>query len=76
MVSTSTTLMPALAAASSGACIAETSVGATRIASGLLATTESTIGFCRVGSNFSGPCILTVAPSFFASSWMPHCIVM
>ena len=44
----------------SGACMAETSVGAIRIASGLLATTESTIGFCSVGSNLAGPCVLTV----------------
>ena len=52
--------MPASAAACSGACMAETSVGATRMASGLLDTTESTMGFCRVGSNFAGPCVVTV----------------
>jgi hypothetical protein len=56
--------------------MAETSVGATRIASGLLETTESTMGFCWVGSNFAGPCVVTLAPLFFASASMPHCMVM
>ena len=60
VVSTRTTLMPALAACSSGACMAVTSVGAISIAAGLDAVTESTIGFCRVGSNFCGPCVVTV----------------
>ena len=76
VVSTSTTLMPAAAASARGRCIAATSVGATRMASGCEATTESTIGFCRVGSNFGGPWVFTVTPSFSASSSMPHCMVM
>ena len=76
VVSTRTTLIPASAAASSGACIAVTSVGATSNASGLEATTESTIGFCSVGSNFCGPWTSTVAPSFLASASTPHCIEM
>ncbi len=62
VVSTSTTSMPASAAASSGACMAVTSVGAIRMASGFDATTESTIGFCRVGSNSCGPCTLDRGP--------------
>ncbi len=56
--------------------MAVTSVGAIRIASGFEATTESTIGFCRVGSNSCGPCTSTVAPSFSASSFTPHSMVM
>ena len=68
--------MPASAAAFSGACMAVTSVGATSSASGFLATTESMIGFCRVGSNFSGPCTSTVMFAALAASWMPHCMEM
>ncbi len=68
--------MPDWAAAASGACIALTSVGAIRIASGLDDTTESRIGFCSVGSNLVGPWVLTVTPSFLACAWMPHCMVM
>ena len=56
--------------------MAVTSVGAIRMASGLDATTESTMGFCSVGSNFCGPCVLTVTPSLAASASTPHCIVM
>ena len=48
--------------------MAVTSVGAIMIASGLVATTESRMGFCRVGSNFCGPCVLTVTPSLAASA--------
>ncbi len=59
-----------------GACMAETSVGAMSSASGLEATTASTMGFCRVGSNFSGPWVVTVAPSVLASASMPHCMEM
>ena len=67
--------MSAAAAALSGACMAATSVGAISSALGLLATTESTMGFCRVGSNLAGPWVLTVAPTFLASASMPHCMV-
>ncbi len=56
--------------------MALTSVGATSSASGFAATIESRIGFCSVGSNFCGPCVETFTPSFAASSWAPHCIVM
>ena len=56
--------------------MAVTSVGAMRMASGFEAATESTIGFCRVGSNFCGPCVLAVTPSLAASASTPHCIVM
>jgi hypothetical protein len=76
VVSTRTILIPAEAAWLSGACIAVTSVGAIRIASGLAATTESRIGFWSVGSNFCAPWVLTETPSFAASAWIPHCIVM
>ena len=76
VVSTRTTLMPAAAACCSGCCRAWTSVGATSSASGLLATIESRIGFCSVGSNFCGPCVLTLTPSLAASSCAPHCMVM
>ena len=76
VVSTRTTLMPALAACSSGACMAATSVGAISMAAGFDAVTESTIGFCRVGSNFCGPCVVTVYPSSAALALMPHSIVM
>jgi hypothetical protein len=76
VVSTRTTLIPAAAACWSGCCMALTSVGATSSASGLAATIESRIGFCRVGSNFCGPWVETLTPSFAASSWAPHCIVM
>ena len=76
VVSTRTILMPAAAALASGACMALTSVGAIRIASGLDETTESRIGVCRVGSNLVAPCVFTVTPSFLASAWMPHCMVM
>ena len=37
---------------------------------------ESTIGFCSVGSNFCGPCVVTVYPSSAALALMPHSIVM
>ncbi len=76
VVSTRTTLIPAASAAAMGACMADTSVGAMSSASGWEATTASTMGFCRVGSNFSGPWVVTVAPSFSASAWMPHCMEM
>ena len=68
--------MPACGGLLSGFCMAVTSVGAIRMASGLAAITESRIGFCRVGSNFCGPWVLTVTPSFLASASMPHCMVM
>ena len=48
--------------------MAVTSVGAIRMASGSEATTESTMGFCSVGSNFCGPWVLTVTPSLAASA--------
>ena len=56
--------------------MAVTSVGAMSIASGLAAITESRIGFCRVGSNFCGPWVVTETPSFLASASAPHCMVM
>ena len=46
------------------------------IAAGFDAVTESTIGFCRVGSNFCGPCVVTVYPSSAAFALMPHSMVM
>ena len=68
--------MPTGRPAASGVCMAVTSVGAISMASGLAAITESRIGFCRVGSNFCGPWVLTVTPSFLASASTPHCMVM
>ena len=56
--------------------MAATSVGAISMAAGFDAVTESTIGFCRVGSNFCGPCVVTVYPSSAALALMPHSIVM
>lgn len=76
VVSTRTILIPAAAALASGACMALTSVGAIRIASGFDETTESRIGVCRVGSNLVAPCVLVVTPNFFASASMPHFMVM
>jgi hypothetical protein len=76
VVSTSTILMPCCLACSIGCCIAETSVGAMRIASGFEAITDCRTGVCSVGSNFCAPCVVTVAPSLAASAWIPHCIVM
>ncbi len=76
VVSTRTTSMPASMAAWMGRDIAVTSVGAMSSASGADATTESTIGVCRVGSNSCGPWVVTVAPSSAAASSMPHCMVM
>ncbi len=63
-------------AAAIGACMAETSVGAISSASGWEATTASTIGFCSVGVEFSGPWVVTVAPWASASASMPHCMEM
>src|SRR6218665_197832 len=54
VVSTRTILIPAAAAAFNGACMAATSVGATRIASGFDATTEATIGFCSLDAALHG----------------------
>ncbi len=76
VVSTRTTSIPASMAAWIGRRIAVTSVGAMSSASGAVATTESTIGVCRVGSNSCGPCVSTVTPSSAAASSMPHCMVM
>ncbi len=68
--------MPASWARCSGPAEASTSFGATRIASGLLATTASMIGFCSVASKASGPCTSTVAPNSAAASCTPHSIEM
>ena len=68
--------MPALIAWLIGVWLADTSSGATRIALGWAAVTDSMIGFCRVASNWVGPWMLTVTlPSFLASAWMPQPIV-
>jgi hypothetical protein len=68
--------MPASMAAWIGRRMAVTSVGAMSSASGAAATTESTIGVWRVGSNSCGPWVSTVAPISAAASSMPHCMVM
>ena len=76
VVSTSTTLMPAAMAWAIGGRLADTSLGAIRIASGCAAVTDSMIGFCSVASNCEGPWMLTVMlPIFLASAWMPQPIV-
>ena len=76
VVSTRTTLMPAAMAAAIGGRLADTSLGAIRIASGLAAVTDWMIGFCSVASNCEGPWMLTVMlPIFLASAWMPQPIV-
>jgi hypothetical protein len=75
VVSTSTTLMFCCTACWIGCCMAETSVGAIRIAFGAEAITDCSTGVCSEGSNFCGPLVVTSAPTFAASSWMPHCIV-
>src|SRR5258708_3362298 len=47
--------MPAAMAAAIGGRLADTSLGAIRIASGLAAVTDSMIGFCSVAWNWEGP---------------------
>jgi hypothetical protein len=76
VVSTRMTLTPDCAAFSSGDCIAVTSVGAMRMASGWAALTESRMGRCSVGSNFCGPWVVTLTPSLAASASAPHCMLM
>ena len=75
VVSTST-IFEFAAAALIGANSALVSVGAIRIASGLLAATASTIGVCWAASNWSGPWNSSVTPSSFAFSCAPQFIVM
>ena len=76
-VSTRITWMPSSWARCSGPAEASTSFGATRMASGALAITESRIGFCIVASKASGPCTSTVMPPISsAASRTPHSIEM
>ena len=76
VVSTSTIVMPASAAALIGTYIAFVSVGAIRIASGFFCVTALTIGVCSEASNWSGPWKSRSTPCFRASSWAPQFIVM
>ena len=75
VVSTST-IFEFCAACVIGANSALVSVGATRIASGLLAATASTIGVCSAASNLSGPWKSSETPSSLAFSCAPQFIVM
>src|SRR5262245_58093351 len=75
-VSTVSTAMPALIARWIGAIKAVLSVGAMRIASGLLAIAAFRYGICVAGENAAGePVNLTFTPSFFAAAWAPLFIV-
>lgn len=75
VVSTSTTL-ESFAASSSGRWRALTSLGAMRMADGLVAATEATMGCCSAGSHFCGPWTETSAPSSAAASLTPHSMEM
>ena len=75
VVSTNTSLIPAALAWVRGGIMAWVSVGATRIASGFLATTALTTGVCWAASNSSGAATSRVAPAAWAASRAPHSMV-
>ena len=75
VVSTSTTLMPALVACLSGWIRALESLGAMNRASGWAAMTEFSRGICRLTSQFLAPCTVRSTLSLGASALAPQAIV-
>src|SRR6201995_800963 len=76
VVSTKMSLVPAFWIRVSSGSRALASVGATISASGRCAATYGRIGACSLTEKSAGPLTVSLAPSFLASAWAPHSIVM